>query len=125
MAYSRNYSPRKKQESIIEKAEVFKRPTILINCMPSCSACSALYPYITASFKAFCSERGFDVHINKDDAIETANWLKYGRPHRVSGGTPQIYAINGDKVTGTSPSTMQWTASKLIGLVEKLMDKVK
>lgn len=125
MAYSRDYSPRKKKESIIEKADVFTRPTILINCIRSCSACSALYPYITASFKAFCSENGFDVHVTKDDAIETANYYKYGKPNHVGGGTPQIYAINGDKVTGTSPSTMQWTASKLISTVEKLMAKVK
>ena len=110
-------------EQKFKDADIFDEPTILVNCSVSCSQCKKLYPFIDDDFKAFCKDLGYDVYINKSDVKCGPNWKKYGQPTHFGQGTPQIYAINGEKAAGVKPDMDGMDGVKLRAIVDTLTEE--
>lgn len=119
------YSPRGAKNDITDKADVFDRPTILVNCIKYCPSCAELYPLLDDAFKSWLAAKGYALYVNKDDAKCIANRTKYGKTSKVGSTTPQFYAISGDKAVGVSPvRTGPWTAQQVRDIVGGLIAKI-
>ena len=87
----------------IFKSDVsFDTPTILVNCMTPCSRCDALRPLLDESFIKYCGSLGYSFLINETNSKTTEYWKKFGKPKKVGQSTPQMYAIDGEKVAGVA-----------------------
>ena len=120
------YKPGESKQGMLDNADVFNRPTILVNCMKNCPNCTALYPFLDDAFKSWLAAKGYALYINKDDVKNTANYMKYGKACNVGSATPQFYAIDGDKAVGVSPVRKgPWTAQEVYNIVEGLIGRMK